>query len=534
MSSLLCTGEDKRESGNGSDAGGPLLGVRAAACQECLCSNEGDPVVHRESETRTGRGYKQSRSASAALQEVGGGRSTEDDRDNKTLSEGRTPALAGVYSDEEGPVTAGGERPLAQRTRKNVQVLQNTLHRAAKKEPSRKFGILYDKVCRWEVLWTSWIRVQKNKGAPGVDGRTIVAIKEEGEVRFIREIQQELLEKRYKPQRIRRVFIEKESGKLRPLGIPTVRDRIVQGAVKLILEPIFEANFMEESYGFRPKRDCRQALRSIRKWVTFGYSTVIDADIASYFDTIDHERLIELVRRRVTDKWILRLIRRWLRCGIFEQDKLMLMEKGTPQGGVLSPLLANIYLHPLDKYWALRHPETKLVRYCDDFVVLIRQREPEPYLRDMKRFIARLKIELSAEKTRVVEAEAGFDFLGARLILKPTRRDRTRKFCYGFPSPKSMRRVRVKIRREIGRDFRKSLEEKIRRLNPIVHGWANYFNWLNSGEHFHKIERYIIQSLNRWNRRKKGGMKRSYRRLTGKDLQRKGLYPLHGTIVHLY
>ena len=533
MSSLLCTGEDGRDSGKGSDAGRLLLGVRAAACRECLCSNEGDPVVHRESVTRTSHCYKQSRNAKTALQEVGGGHSTEDGKGSTTLAEGRSPALAGAYSDEEGPVTAGGKSLLAQRTRKSVQVLQNTLHRAAKKDPGRRFGILYDKVCRWEVLWTSWIRVRKNKGAPGVDGRTIVAIKEEGETKFIREIQQELLEKRYKPRLIRRVFIEKENGKLRPLGIPTVKDRIVQGAVRLVLEPIFEANFMEESYGFRPKRDCQQALRSIRKWVTYGYSSVIDADIASYFDTINHDVLIDLVKRRVTDKWILRLIRRWLRCGIFEQDKVKLMEKGTPQGGVLSPLLANIYLHPLDKYWAQRYPETKLVRYCDDFVVLIRRRGPEPYLQDLRRFIAKLKIELSEEKTRVVRAEEGFDFLGARLILKPTRRDRSRQFCYGFPSSKSMKRVRMKIRIEIGRDFRKSLEEKIRRLNPIVRGWANYFNWLNSGEHFHKIERYLIQSLNRWNRRKRGGMKRSYRRLTGKDFQEKGLYPLHGIIVHL-
>jgi len=299
------------------------------------------------------------------------------------------------------------------------------------------------------------------------------------------------------------------------------------------LEPIFEANFMEESYGFRPKRNCQQALRSIRKWVTYGYSTVIDADIASYFDTIDHDMLIGLVRRRVTDKWILRLIRRWLRCGIFEQDKVKLMERGTPQGGVLSPLLANLYLHPLDKYWVQRYPETKLVRYGDDFVVLIRRKDPEPYLQDLKRFITKLKITLSEEKTHVVRAEEGFDFLGARLILKPTRRDRSRKFCYGFPSPKSMKRVRLKIRIEIGRDYRKSLEEMIQRLNPIVRGWANYFNWLNSAEHFHKIERYVIQSLNRWNRRKRGGMKRSYRRLTGKDFQEKGLYPLHGIIVHL-
>jgi RNA-directed DNA polymerase len=233
--------------------------------------------------------------------------------------------------------------------------------------------------------------------------------------------------------------------------MPVVRDRVVQGAVKLILEPIFEANFMAESYGFRPHRNCQAALKAIRKWVTYGYSTVIDADLAAYFDSIDHSLLLSLIQRRVRDKWMLRLIRSWLRCSIFEQDKAMLAEKGTPQGGVLSPLLANIYLHPLDKYWAEQHAETKLVRYCDDFVVLIRGKPPQPYLQQLKTFLAKLRLTLSEEKSRVVSAERGFDFLGVRLVLKPTRRDRTRKFCYGFPSPKAMNRLRQKIRAEVGR-----------------------------------------------------------------------------------
>jgi len=198
-----------------------------------------------------------------------------------------------------------------------------------------------------------------------VDGRTIEALKAEGEVPFIRDIQQELAAKRYRPQPLRRVFIKKANGKLRPLGIPIVRDRVVQGAVKLILAPIFEANFMAESYGYRPKRSSQDALKAMRKWVTYGYATVIDADLSAYFDTLDHALLLKLIQRRVRDKWVLRLIRRWLKCSIFEQDKTFLADKGTPQGGVLSPLLANIYLHPLDKYWAERHPETKLVRYCD-------------------------------------------------------------------------------------------------------------------------------------------------------------------------
>lgn len=430
-------------------------------------------------------------------------------------------------------MTAGARSALAQRTQEKVRVLQSKLHQAAKEDLSRTFGILYDKVVQWEVLWTAWIRVQRNRGAPGVDGRTILAIKEEGEVRFIREIQRELMEKRYRPQPIRRRYIKKSNGKLRPLGIPVVKDRVVQGAVKLLLEPIFEANFKDESYGFRPRRNCQDALRSVRKWVTYGYSKVIDADISAYFDTIDHDLLMELVRKRVRDKWMLRLIRGWLECGIFEQDRVSLAERGTPQGGVLSPLLANIYLHPLDKYWGERHPETKLVRYCDDFVVLIRRRQPEGYLQDLKRFMARLRLNLSEEKTRLVEAQQGFDFLGVRLVLKPTRRDRSRRFCYGFPSPKSMNKIRQKVREEVGRDYHRSVQEKIQYLNPLLRGWANYFSWLNSGEHFNKIGRYVIQRLNRWNRRKQGRVQRRYRRLTGRELFALGLYRLSGTVAHV-
>lgn len=431
-------------------------------------------------------------------------------------------------------MTAAGRKLRAQRTQEKVRVLQNSLHQAAKKDLGRTFGILYDKVSIWEVLWVSWIRVQRNKGAPGVDGRTILAIKEEGEVKFLREIQDELRRKKYRPQPIRRVFIEKSNGKLRPLGIPVVKDRVIQGAVKLILEPIFEANFMEESYGFRPKRSTKDALRSVRKWVTYGYSQVIDADISAYFDNVDHDLLLKLIQKRVRDKWILRLIRGWLKCRIFEQDRTVLSEKGTPQGGVLSPLLANIYLHPLDKFWSGQHPETKLVRYCDDFVVLIRRRRPEPYMRSLRGFLGRLRLSLSAEKTRVISAEQGFDFLGARLILKPTRKNRDKKFCYGFPSPKAMNRVRANVREVLGRDYGKSLTHMIKYLNPVLRGWANYYCWLNSAEHFHKIGRYVTQKLNRWNRRKQRRVRQGgYRRITAKELCELGLYRISGRIAHV-
>jgi RNA-directed DNA polymerase len=489
---------------------------------------------HEKSGYRQGLKYKAAcRSPEPVASEVGGGHSTVERQDSRTWREGRTPALTGVAAAEEGLVTAQGISPWAQRTHRKVQVLQQKLHQAAKKDLRRTFGILYDKVCWWEVLWTSWIRVQQNQGAPGVDGRTIRAIKADGEVQFLQNLQQELTAKRYKPQPIRQVFIKKANGKLRPLGIPTVRDRVVQGAVKLILEPIFETNFMPESYGFRPRRSCQDALKAVRKWVMAGYSTVIDADLEAYFDTIDHTVLLSLVQRRVRDKWVLRLIRGWLECAIFEHDKTVLAERGTGQGSVLSPLLANIYLHPLDKYWAERFPETKLIRYCDDFVILTRRKAPERYLQQLKTFLSRLRLTLSTEKTQVITAEEGFDFLGARLVLKPTRRSRNRKFCYGFPSPKAMKSVRQHLRTAMGQDHTKALAEIIGYLTPVLRGWANYYNWLNSADHFHEVERYVIQRLNRWRRRKQQRVRRSYRKLSGPELYQHGLYKITGRIAHV-
>jgi RNA-directed DNA polymerase len=492
-------------------------------------------VRQRESGYRQGVRYKADRrSPQPVSQEVGGGHSTVDRQDSRTWREGRAPALTGVAAAEEGLVTAKGSSPLAQRTHRKVQVLQQKLHQAAEKDLRRTFGILYDKVYWWEVLWISWIRVQQNHGAPGVDGRTIRAIKAEGEVQFLKDLQRELVEETYKPQPLRRVFLKKANGKLRPSGIPTVRDRVVQGAVKLILEPIFETNFMPESYGFRPGRSCQAALKAVRQWVTCGYSTVIGADPEAYFDTIGPSVLLSLVQRRVREKWVLRLIRGWLQCAIFEHDKTVLAGRGTGRGAVLSPLLASIYLHPLDKYWAERYPETKLIRYCDDFVILIRRKAPDRYLQQLKTFLSRLRSTLSGEKTQVVNAEGGFDFLGARVVLKPTRRERTRKFCYGFPRPKAMERMRHQIRTEIGRDHTKSVDEVIHSLNPVLRGWANYYNWLNSAAHFHEVERYVIQRLNRWRRRKQQRVRRSYRKLSGPELYQHGLYKITGRVAHVH
>ncbi|AXI24416.1 group II intron reverse transcriptase/maturase [Cardinium endosymbiont of Sogatella furcifera] len=430
-------------------------------------------------------------------------------------------------------VTAEG-KTFAQSALEKVRVLQNKLHQAAKKDQKRTFGILYDKVCQLEVLWVSWLRVQKNKGAPGLDGRTILAIKEYGVIKFLQEIQQELLSKQYKPSSVKRVYIRKSNGKLRPLGIPIVKDRVIQGAVKLIIEPIFEANFLEGSYGFRPKRNCQDAIKAVRKWVTYGYRTVIDADISSYFDTINHELLLKLINRRIRDRWIIRIIKGWLIHSVFQQDKTSLSDKGTPQGSVISPLLANIYLHSLDKYWRQQHNEwdTQMVRYCDDCVILIRNKDPLPYMESLKQMLSKLRLTLSEEKTEITEAERGFDFLGVRMVLNKSRKSKDKKFCYGFPTRKSMTELRNKIRKEIGRDYQPSLAHKINYLNPILRGWANYYNWLNSAIQFRKIDQYVVRKLNLWNRVKHMAKKRKYQWLSTKELHTQGLYKVSGHLCY--
>jgi RNA-directed DNA polymerase len=223
-----------------------------------------------------------------------------------------------------------------------VRVLQRKLYRAAKAQPQRTFGVLFDKVCSLDVLWTAWEQVRRNRGAAGVDGETIEAIEARGAHEFLLELQKELVQQQYRPQPVRRVFIPKSDGRQRPLGIPGVKDRVAQGAVKIVIEPLFEASFRPGSYGFRPKRSAKQAIYDIRKWVTYGYDQVIDLDLKSYFDTIDHELLMKLVERRVHDPRVLRLIRQWLKVGVLHQGVLEETVVGSPQGAVITPLTQKV------------------------------------------------------------------------------------------------------------------------------------------------------------------------------------------------
>lgn len=232
-----------------------------------------------------------------------------------------------------------------------VRELQRKLWSAAKRSRNRRFALLYDKVHRKDFLWEAWNRVRANGGAPGLDGKTIEAIEEHGVEEFLEGIQEDLKAGEYWPPPVRRHYIPKPDGKRRPLGIPTVRDRVVQTAVKLVIEPIFEADFEESSYGFRPKRGAQDALDAIRKAGNAGHDWVVDADIEKYFDSIDHELLMVAVQKRVTDPKVLKLIRRWLKAGVMEGGTVSEPERGTPQGGVISPLLSNVYLGELDRRW---------------------------------------------------------------------------------------------------------------------------------------------------------------------------------------
>jgi RNA-directed DNA polymerase len=290
---------------------------------------------------------------------------------------------------------------------------------------------------------------------------------------FLGEIQKELREKQYHPKPVRRVWIAKpgKPGQLRGLGIPAIRDRVVETAVRLVIEPILEADFRDCSYGFRPRRGAQQAIAEIQKWVTWGYRQVIEIDLKSCFDSLPHEGIVAAVERRINDPWILRLIRRWLASGVLEEGAIRRTVAGSPQGGPLSPLLANTYLHSLDVEWETKMRGARLIRYCDDRVILCRG-NPQPWLQKLEGMIVGLGLSLKAEKTRVVDAAAGFDFLGMHFRLKPLRSNPKRLCCYGWPSQKAMQSVRSKLRDAIGYDDIASLAEKIRAINPIIRGWG--------------------------------------------------------------
>lgn len=391
-------------------------------------------------------------------------------------------------------------------TPESVRELQRKLYLKSKKEKGFRFYALYDKVYRGDVIGEAWRRVKSNKGTAGTDGETIGEIKSKGEEEFLRELQKELKARVYQPKAVKRVWIPKGDGSRRPLGIPTVKDRVVQMAVKIVIEPIFEADFEDNSYGFRPKKSAHQAVGEVKKYLNWGLVNVVDADIDNFFNNIPHDKLMELVSGRIVDKWILKLIKMWLKSGVLEEGTIRKDDTGTPQGGVISPLLANIYLNKLDKHWKMMKYNSRegwnahLVRYADDLMIFTNKGLENP-LRVLKEKLQEMGLRLNERKTRKLSADRGsFDFLGFN-IREIWNREKTKKFPLTIPSQKAVMSIRAKIRKITGKRPVK-VTQVIQELNPVLRGWMNYFRVGNSVKSFQKIQHYTVKRIRRFSRRK--------------------------------
>jgi len=401
-----------------------------------------------------------------------------------------------------------------------VRQFQIRLYRKAKQDKTFRFYVLYDKLSLGYMLKEAWKRVKQNKGAAGYDGMSISDVEKYGVEMYLSEIADEVRQEAYKAQPVLRVYIPKANGKLRPLGIPTVKDRIVQMCCKLVIEPIFEADFQDCSFGFRPKRSAKDAITRVKGHVaTERLRQVYDADLSGFFDNIPHDRLMKLVEQRISDRRILKLIRMWLKTPVFEDNRLTKSKKGTPQGGVISPLLANIYLNLIDK--AVSRPDghfhrygVRIVRYADDFILLARK-IPQHCIEYLHSMLNRMGLEVNEEKTRLVNVQAEpFDFLGFTFRYDRDLFVKNRKYLNIIPRKKSAQAVRTKIREYLHRNGHKNPAELTKGLNPILRGWMNYYSITKVSYpqmEKRKLRWYMMESLHRYYRRKSQRKSKLYR-----------------------